>query len=199
MQAFDRNDGATDNDIKMPQDELNASAAHLTISELLGKLQDYSQNPEEMKASYPWAKGFVMGLPLPSWQRDPKWDREQQVRFISSIWNAVDIGTYLVNDIYRLVKNEAGRECFQENSDALLDGQQRLGAIQAYVLNEFPVLDANGTPRFWRELPVPERRRFGMTTFVRAIVKTFDEDKLKRAYNLRAFGGTPHTEDERAV
>ena len=53
--------------------------------------------------------------------------------------------------------------------------------------------------RYWGDLPRVERRRFGLFHFARANIKSWDEQKLRLAYDLRAFGGTPHTEEQRAA
>lgn len=190
-------DGA-DETILMPADEASARSAAMQIGELLGSLDVYLENPEKLKAQYPWAKGFVMGLPLPAFQRDACWTQEQKVRFIESIWSGVDLGSYMVNGLFEYVGGVGSGSAMREFSDALLDGQQRLSAIEAYVMGEFPVKDALGVARYWHELPRVERRRFSGTTFGRAEVRTFDEAKLRRIYNLRAFGGTAHKESERA-
>lgn len=73
-----------------------------------------------------------------------------------------------------------------------------MSAIQSYLMNEFQVEDAEGIPRYWNELPNIERRRFAMTHFPRAEINSFDEKELRHVYDMRAFGGTPHTEDQRA-
>ena len=83
-------------------------------------------------------------------------------------------------------------------SDVLLDGQQRLSAIQSYLLGEFAVPDAQGIACFWQDLSRVERRKFGSKVFSRAVVHSWDEDELRRVYDLRSFGGTPHQDHERA-
>lgn len=189
---YDKADIA-DETLMMPVPALSARASALCVAELIGKFEDFLAN--DTGKQYPWATRFVMGMPLPSWQRPLVCTRAQSVRFISSIWEGIDIGSYLVNDQYELV----GPNTYRKFSDILLDGQQRLSAIQAYLLDEFPVPDANGVPRLWSELPRVERRRFGGTHFSRATIKSWDEGELRRAYDLRAFGGTPHTPGQRAT
>src|SRR5690606_40000767 len=98
-----------------------------------------------------WAERCVLGLPPPAWQRPSVWSRQQQERFIHSVWMGIDLGTYLYNDPGPL-------ECYEQvngvlvarpNTDALLDGQQRLGAIQAFWRDEISIEDADGVPRVW--------------------------------------------------
>jgi len=199
MKLFDRYaDAPEQNDVLMPEDDLHANVAIMTIGELLGKYERFTREQEELRAMYPWASRFVLGHPLPVWQRDPTWTLEQKSRFITSIWAGVDIGSYLINDLFRIVRTPDGHEVMLENSDIVLDGQQRLLAIQSYIESEFPVVDTEGRPRFWSELSRDERRRFSLYRFTRATIKSFDEKKLRTAYDLRAFGGTPHREDQRA-
>lgn len=198
LQPFSRYDGSADADadVRMPTDELGANVLNVCVSELLLRLEQFT-NGEEGPNLYPWATRFAMGYPLPSWQRGLKWDEEQKIRFIESIWAGVDIGSHLVNNVYEF-EGEGPTLRYRKFSQILLDGQQRLTALEEYVYNRFPVSDAAGMPRFWRELPRAERRRFGTFHFAQATITNWDEATLVRAYNLRAFGGTPHEEDERA-
>lgn len=183
----------------MPRDSLNARVSSLCIGELLGNLEKFQSDDSSGKARYPWATRFVMGYPLPSWQRPLVWTMEQKVRFIQSIWFGIDLGTYMVNECYEFVEEAGGKSHYREFSDILLDGQQRLSALEDYVFNRFPVPDASGVLRYWSDLGRVERRGFCAIPFARASVSTWDEAELRKAYDLRAFGGTPHTEDQRAV
>jgi len=186
-------DAPEDNGVRMPADELAANIENTVISELLGRLETFTSG-KEGAAAFPWAARFAMGYPLPRWQRQLKWSPEQKVTFIFSIWSGVDVGTYMVNNAYAFEADGT----FRALSEVLLDGQQRLTALEEYVTNQFPVPDVNGVPRYWRELSRIERRRFGQFHFCKSTVSSWDEEKLIHAYNLRAFGGTPHEESERA-
>lgn len=201
MTPFHRYDSvAEDSAVRMPEDLLDARVSAVSIAEVLGRFERFTSGDKyEGPAMYPWASRFVMGFPLPEWQRPLVWLPEQKVRFIQSIWAGVDIGSYMLNESYEYEDDAAGVPRFRKFSEVLLDGQQRLSAIEAYVLNEFAVPDFDGVPRFWRELPKVERRRFSSLHFARATVKSWDERKLRLAYDLRAFGGTPHTEAQRAL
>lgn len=194
--TFKRYEGAelADASIRMPVDTLEAKAQSMVISELLGSLQDFNQE----RSRYPWTQRFAMGLPLPSWQRPLVWSQVQKVRFIESIWNGVDIGSYLVNDVWEMDEVD-GESVYRKNSNVVLDGQQRLSAIEEYVMNGFAVPDAQGTARYWRDLGQTERRRFGNYHFARATLRSWDEAHLRWAYDMRAFGGTAHEESQRAL
>ena len=200
VHPFNRQEGleSANPDIAMPKDELGANTSTATIRELLGRLEEFC-NGTEGPERFPWTQRFAMGYPLPSWQRGLEWDAEQKTRFIESIWSGVDIGSYLVNDLWEMEGEGEGRvSTFRENSDVLLDGQQRLTTLEEYVRSQFPVADASGALRYWRELPRLERIRFGQFHFTKATVKSWDEAKLRKAYNMRAYGGTPHKEHQRA-
>ncbi len=193
---FSRNAGAdtADKHIVMPHDVINARTRALSIGELLGRLEAFTENQLSGAYKYPWATRFAMGYPLPSWQRPLVWTPMQKVRFIYSIWSGGEIGSYLVNDIFEFVGDDQTREF----TDVLLDGQQRLTTLEEYVTDRFAVPDREGTLRFWSELPPPERRRFARHQFSQATVSSWDEKLLRLAYDLRAFGGTAHNEDQRA-
>jgi len=125
----------------------------------------------------------VMGYQLPSWQRPSVWTREQEVSFMESIWKGVPLGTWTFN------RTTHGDPL----DDLLIDGQQRLTAIGNYLLDSFPVLGYK-----WSEVTKVDRRFFGSFTFSSYITETRDEDYLKNYYNMMNFGGTAHTEDQRA-
>lgn len=200
MTGFYRYDDADlgDGTIIMPSDELNAATSRLSMGELLGNYEAFCNDPTYSADKFPWAKGFAMGYALPSFQRDLVWTCEQKTKFVLSIWSGVDLGTYLVNDLWEFCSTNGEFTHYRAFSGALLDGQQRLTTIQEYITNAFPVPDDNGIPRYWRELGRVERRRFCQVTFTKATISSWDEDTLRRAYDLRAFGGTAHKDAERA-
>ena len=185
--------------IRMPRSTIEAHTSPRTIGELVMSLERYMEQPEATKRFYPWANRFVMGFPVPDWQRPLVWSNEQKIRIIESIWNSVDTGTYLIN-IYDsgIVTTASGEVETLPFTDCILDGQQRLSAIEDYVLDKIAVEDATGTPRLFSELPLKEKRRFRNSTFSRSSVSTNDEIVLRKIYDLRSFGGVAHTEDQRA-
>ncbi|MBA1193686.1 DUF262 domain-containing protein [Pseudomonas entomophila] len=178
----------------MPQKELNATLQMFQVDVLASNLESYSINPERARGKYPWATRFAMGHPLAPWQRPAAWTEEQQVRFITSIWMGSDLGSYLVNGWYEFADGDA----YALNSEVLLDGQQRLTALEGYLLGKFGVPDSDGCLRFWSEVGDKERKRFLGIPFAQARVHSSDEVALRKVYDLRAFGGTAHTEDQRA-
>ncbi|HFK1853485.1 TPA: DUF262 domain-containing protein [Pseudomonas aeruginosa] len=197
---FHRYEGCdrADDKVRMTRDTLDAKVLRLSIGELVGQFERFLNNEGSGPAMYPWATRFVLGFPLPSWQRPLCWTAEQKTRFIESIWAGVDIGSYLVNEAWEYQEDSRGASVYREFSEVLLDGQQRLTAIEDYLLGKIAVPDDSGTPRLWTDLPQVERRRFCQMTFAKACIQSWDEQLLRKVYDLRAFGGTAHTEDQRA-
>lgn len=183
---------------RMAVPSLSSTTAPRTVFELLSRLESFEKEESAQRALYPWAERFVLGYPLPDWQRPRVWSREQNVRFITSMFQDVDLGTYLVNAACDYIECEGQPLQTRKFSDILLDGQQRLNALQGYVKNEFSVPDAQGAPCYWQELGVIERRKFAHKAFNRSTVRSWDETELRCIYDLRSFGGTAHTEDQRA-
>lgn len=179
----------------MPRGEMRARNSPRTIDSLLMELQ---REPEAgLRERYPWADRFVMGLPLPSWQRDFKWSDEQCSRFITSIWCGVALGSYTVNQ--EMLEERLDKVVFAPMSSVVIDGQQRLMAIQKYVLDEITVPDADGVERLFSEVSQFERGRFGRTIFDRSEVESKNDDQLRSFYDMLNFGGIPHEPHERAT
>jgi len=127
---------------------------------------------------------YIMGYAVPSWQRPLVWTRDQMVSFIESAWLGVSLGTYAYN------RGRIGSPF----DDLLIDGQQRMFALESYLKDEFPVFGC-----LWSETTIVDKRMFQMTaTFACYITETEDEAYLRNYYNLLNFGGTPHKESERA-
>lgn len=129
----------------------------------------------------------VMGFPLPSWQREPEWDGPQMARFITSAYSGVHLGVYVYNQSFTK----------PELNGLLIDGQQRMLAIEKYLAGKLPVQGEDGVARTWTELTDEEHRHFLRMSFAFAIVEYDDEQKLVDLYNLMAFGGSPHRTDQR--
>ena len=84
---------------------------------------------------------------------------------------------------------------FVANDGLLIDGQQRLRSLERYLDGEFPVFGYR-----WSEVTIVDRRFFEMSTiFACYVTETEDEDYLRSYYDMTNFGGTAHTEDQRAA
>jgi uncharacterized protein with ParB-like and HNH nuclease domain len=115
---------------------------------------------------------------LPPFQRPAVWSEAQQARFIESLWNHLPIGAYVVN---RSEDYNSPFDCW------LLDGQQRVTAVLAYVVDAFQVYGHR-----WSDLSVPERRSFENRTFTCLETDLDDLALLEDVYDRLAYGGTPH-------
>ena len=144
---------------------------------MLDKLCGRTENEFE------WIGRFV----LPPFQRPAVWSSDQKVRFVESIWLGYEIGRYVIYQPHN--------PTYSRFTDALIDGQQRIRTILEYVAGGFPVFGYRYT-----ELPLIDRRAFDFgTIFPKSEIKhTLSEAELRDIYNRLNYGGTPHTEDQRA-
>lgn len=119
---------------------------------------------------------------LPPFQRPPVWTQAQQVRFIESALLALPIGVFIYN-----------RAPGTRFDAWLLDGQQRVTAVLAYMADEFPVMGYR-----FSELAPADVRRWDMTTSFGCMETSLtDEGALRDLYDRLAYGGTPHDPDAR--
>lgn len=126
----------------------------------------------------------VMGFYLPPWQRSLVWTRAQKVAFIESAWRGINLGTFAYNQA----------PLGSPYDNLLIDGQQRMHAIECYLNDKFPVFGWR-----WSEVTSVDRRVWEMTTgFASYVTETENEAYLRDYYNLLNFGGTAHKEIERA-
>ncbi|GHE72988.1 hypothetical protein GCM10019059_35740 [Camelimonas fluminis] len=131
----------------------------------------------------PAGRRTVMGFILPAWQRPLVWSAEQKVAFIESSWRGIPLGTYTFN------QDEPGSDL----DYLLIDGQQRLTAIEDYIHDRFPVFGL-----LFSQLTLPERSRWENTKFAAYKCESADENYLRRYYNIMNFAGTPHLPHQRA-
>ena len=186
----------SDMHIQMPQRFLPTTVSHYPLDVLVGHWEKYLVDPSSARECFPWAVRFVMGMPVATWARGLEWNLGQKSRFISAVWSGGDLGSYLTNDWYEPLS--AGR-ALTENSEILIDGQQRLHSLEEYLLDRLAVPDAQGQPRIRSELGNGDRKRFLSTIFTHARVSSGDEVALRRTYDLCALGVVPRSFDQRAV
>ncbi|MFS0828059.1 hypothetical protein [Pseudomonas phoenicis] len=182
--------------IQMPQRVLATTVSHYPIDVLVGHWEKYLVDPSSACERFPWAERFVMGMPVPTWMRGVKWNVGQQARFITAVWSGGDLGSYLTNDWSEPAST--GR-ALAENSEILVDGQQRLHSLERYFLDQLGVPDAQGQPRVWSELGNGERKRFLSTIFTHARVSSGDEAALRKTYDLCTQGVVPRSFEQRAL
>lgn len=127
----------------------------------------------------------VMGFNIPEWQRGLVWSREQSIRLIESIWRGIPIGTYTYN-LWITDSDDGGID------GLLIDGQQRLWAIQQYLTDKFKVYGG-----YYSDLDEIQKRKFANSHFPCFVTETDNMEYLKGYYNLMNFGGVAHTEGQR--
>lgn len=189
-------DEISDSSIHMPQRTLPTAVHHYPIDVLACRLEKYQADPSSVHDRYPWAERFVMGIPVPSWQRHLVWNVGQKARFITAAWLGADLGSYLTNEWF---SSSGGCMALAENSEILIDGQQRLHSLEEYFMDRLPVPDAQGQPRVWSEIGKRERKRFLSTIFTHSQVSSGDEMALRKTYDLCTLGVTPRAHDQRAA
>ena len=126
--------------------------------------------------------GYILGFKIPDFQRSLVWSQEQKIKLIESLWIGIPIGTYTVNEFYD-----------SEYDLIIIDGQQRLNAIESYIYDDFKIYNM-----LYSELPIIDKRRFNNSLFPQYVTNSDDIEYLKNYYNLMNFGGTAHKESERA-
>lgn len=155
---------------------------------MLGQLDMQRVNQNAQLDAMKWSGRRVMGFKLPVWQRDSVWADEQCLRFIESIWLGVGLGTYMVNMTERSPVADL----------VLLDGQQRLRSIERYLAGELAMTGEDGNAYFWTQLTEGEKAHFNRIPFAWTLTAYTTDAELRAAYNRHNFGGTAHTESQRA-
>ena len=128
-----------------------------------------------------WEGRRVLGYKLPEWQRPEVWTDEQCVRFMESMFLGANVGAFMVNSCFDPI----------DLDQVLLDGQQRLRALERYWDNEFPVPDDDGQAWYWGDLTPQEQNHLYRITFPVVETQYRDEALLREAYNRHNFSGTP--------
>src|SRR5690606_28851260 len=126
----------------------------------------------------------VLGFFLPPWQRGLVWTREQNISLLESAWRGIGIGTFTYNDA----------DIEHPLDNLLIDGQQRMNALELYFNDEFPVFGYK-----WSEVTDVDRRLFLYSIpFPSYSLRSHDEQELRNYYNLMNFGGVAHKDGEQA-
>lgn len=182
---------------RMPSPEFTTTTSPRSVGELYNGAMSFKKDPEAIAKQYPWADRFVCGMPLAPWQRPVVWNDQMQKKFIDALWMNVDTGSYMVNAWWELVDKNSHVMAYL--SDVVIDGQQRLTSIERYLNDEIPADSADGTPLLWSEITRFDQLAFKNKLFPRTEISTNDETWLREAYDIRAFAGIRHTEDQRAL
>lgn len=172
---------------RMPKPSLRGTERLTDIGHVLNVYQQWTNGIDVYPTG---AQRRVLGIGLPKWQRQLKWDEAQMVRYVSSCWQNHNVGCWVINVLW----GDA-----PELDGLLIDGQQRLTALQRYFDNCLPVPAADGTPLYWADLTRAEQRRFERVPLHHIELRYTDEIELMRLYDLLNFSGVPHEESERAL
>lgn len=126
---------------------------------------------------------------IPPWQRPEVWTIEQKRNFLESVFLGLNCGLIVCNG---LDWTGSGRKPM---SGWVLDGQQRLTALREFIERGLLIFD----DVTYHGLSPVEKLRFHRKHFTRHELDYIaDESTLKDIYNRINFGGTPHTERQRA-
>ena len=134
---------------------------------------------------------------LPTFQRPPTWSDAQKERFIESALLGIGLGSLVVVDAMNLEMQDNGRFCAVDRH--LLDGQQRVRALLDYREGRLTVFRGSACEHGWDDLTEIERRRFRRIQIGIMKIQTADVDMCREIYDRMNFGGTAHTDDQRAT
>ena len=115
---------------------------------------------------------------LPPFQRPPVWTNEQQIKLIESILDELPVPPYVLN---------RDMEEGYRYDRWLIDGQQRVTAILAFINDEFAVRDVR-----FSEVSKSDQAWFLNRPLHCLETELRDEALLREVYDRLAYGGTPH-------
>lgn len=125
---------------------------------------------------------------VPEWQRGRVWTPEQQAAWCGFVLSGMPLPAIWLRQV------NAG-EGFR---DELIDGQQRIGALLAWLEGDVPaVLPWNGST-VWCRTEQDERRLYRLTTPCLELPPHTSDAEVIDLYLALNTAGTPHTADELA-
>ncbi|MDW9481158.1 DUF262 domain-containing protein [Sinorhizobium meliloti] len=166
---------------------------HFNVDHLLLGKRKYEANPRSL-TEFSLDTNWLMGYAIPPFQRPVVWDDARMIAFIETLAQKGDPGTYTyhVSEMRELTAD--GKEYYPRDL-WLIDGQQRLTALDRFFDDAFPVFDL-----YWSEISETRKRGFLMgTSFPAYQVRNKSEMELRELYDLKNFGGIAHEEHQRAV
>lgn len=134
---------------------------------------------------------------LPPFQRPAVWTDTQKIRFVESALLGISLGSLVVVDALHCPMPSKDR--FAATDRWLLDGQQRVSALLSYRNDEIEIFQGTECAHRWSDLGEIERRRFHHIQIGLVKVQTDDPEYCREIYDRLNFGGTAHTEDQRAI
>lgn len=164
-----------------------------TVNYVFNARREFLENPDEYTRHYEPDQKWLMGHVVPEFQRPVVWSEDQMIRFIESAAMGFHIGTWTYNELDQSFSDVSP---FQHRTSLwIIDGQQRLTALDRFFDDKFPVFG-----KFWSEIERPQKLSFLRGTHFSAYqTKISEEAELRRLYDRMNFGGVAHTEEQRAV
>lgn len=142
------------------------------------------------------------------YQRGHVWGVERQRALIESILDGTPIPAIIMNNRFGGKFHEEGYDQERNWSFAVIDGKQRVTAIQSFVSDKFSVPaewfedkyiadEAKGKEEVvYSELTIPFRRGFSMNTIPVAEGQFSTMDEEKRVFDRVNFGGVAQGESD---
>ena len=179
--------------VTLPEPLIRGTTSSRTISDLM---RDREPRYESMFEASNQGLKTLGHFYIPPFQRPVVWTIEQQRRLVESIWLGISIGSIVVSAEGEMDK-ATGK--YALSADLLLDGLQRLTSLKAYMQEGMRIFVGTQHEHCYEDLDLPQQRRFRNTPLgYITIDRDFDMEALKEIYNRLNFGGTAHTEDQRA-
>jgi hypothetical protein len=176
-------------EIILPSRLINGSQSAICLSDLM---RDRSDEYEHLFHPGQERLGHYYLAPF---QRPPVWTEAQSARLIESIHLGIAIGSFVVSICG---SHDIKTGLFPYTSEWIIDGQQRMRAIDKYLKDGLRVFLGTSAEHSWNELSRTQQRCFMMTPVSFIVLGRMSEDELRDVYDRLNFGGTAHTEEQRA-
>jgi len=173
--------------ITLPDPLIRGTVSARCISDIM------SERDPRYEKSFAPGQEILGGYYIPPFQRPAVWTTDQSRKLIESIWLGLPIGSIIVSGADLTMG-----ETFPHTADWIIDGQQRMRALDAYLKKGLTVFV--GTPHEHRydDLERPQQRRLLSTAVGFILLEEANEDALREIYNRLNFSGTHHSADQMA-
>ena len=168
----------------LPDRLLSGTACPRTISSL------WEEGRVEMTTA---GERQLLSLVLPPWQRPSVWDVERQRAFVEGILLGFPPGA-IVTVAPDWSTGSDGKVLVKPGSNWLIDGQQRVTAIQEFIEGRLQVFEGV----LYAAIPRAEQlRKFDRVVLTRIeLPSSTSEATLKGLYRRMNYGGVAHTQDD---
>lgn len=165
------------------------------LGHLYFQKQRFAENPSEFIDTHEPSE-WLLGYAIPPFQRELVWDEDRMIRFVESAVLGLHIGTWVYNNAMDApIRRTKNGDIYHQTDLWLIDGQQRLNALDRFWDDRFPVFGY-----YWSQVPIREQRHFlNNTHFAAFETHIYDVNALKELYDRLNFGGVAHTLDQKAV